>query len=160
MRIRHGIYATLLEDSELLLKQRYPHNIDLLRQMRREGYPTACATISHRPQVERVLSVLGLEDTFDVIATMNDVQRGKPDPEIDLLVARKMGVPPEEFLMIEDSPAGVEAAVAAGMVVVAVPTKLTIKGMRASGLLEPRWVVEDPWKLPDMVRQRIKAAGG
>jgi HAD superfamily hydrolase (TIGR01509 family) len=160
VRIRQGIYEAFLQDSDLLLEQRYPHNIELLEQLRREGYPMACATMSHRPQVERVLSVLGLEDAFDVVATMEDVKRGKPDPEIDLLVARKMGVPPEEFLVIEDSPAGVGAAVAAGMVVVAVPTRITGKKLRASGLLEPRWVVEDPRTLFDVVGRRIEAAGG
>lgn len=160
VKIRVGIYEDLLKDSSLLLEQRYPHNIEMLRELRREGYPTACATMSHRYQVERVLSVLDLEDAFDVVATADDIQNGKPDPEIDLLVARKMGVPPDEFLVVEDSPAGIGAAVAAGMVVVAVPTKLTIRGVREANLLEPRWVVEDPQTLPDVVRQRIEDAGG
>ena len=160
VRIRTGIYESLLEDSGLILEKRYPHNIGMLRELRREGYPTACATMSHRYQVGRVLSVLGLEDAFDVVATADDIENGKPDPEIDLLVAKTMGVPPEEFLVIEDSPAGVKAAVAAGMVVVAVPTKLTVKGIRAAGDLEPRWVVEDPHTLPDVVHRRIEDAGG
>jgi beta-phosphoglucomutase len=116
--------------------------------------------MSHRPQVERVLSVLGLKGNLNVVATMDDVKRGKPDPEIDLLVAKKLGVPSEEFLVIEDSRAGVEAAVAAGMVVVAAPTRMTSKGVRVSNLLEPRWVVENPETLADVVRQRIEEAGG
>ena len=128
--------------------------------MRREGYPTALATMSHRHQVERVLSVLGLSEAFDVIATMEDVQRGKPDPEIDLFVSREMELPPEEFLVIEDSPAGVAAALAAGMAVVAVPTRITTRKLHASGLLEPRWLVEDPRTLPEVVRQRVEEAGG
>ncbi len=158
--IRHDIYDEILGDTDLLLKQRYPHNIELLYELRGEGYPTACATMSHRPQVERVLSVLGIEDAFDVVATMDDVERGKPNPEIYLLVAKKLGMPPEEFLVIEDSPAGVGAGVAAGMAVVAVPTRITSKGVRASNLLDPRWVVEDPETLSEVVRQRIEEAGG
>ncbi len=160
VRIRKSIYEEILEDSDLILEQRYPHNIEMLREMRGEGYPAACATMSHREQVVRVLSVLGLEDAFDVIATADDIENGKPDPEIDLLVAKKMGVPPEEFLVIEDSPTGVLAAVAAGMVTIAVPTKLTAKGIRAANLLDPRWVVEDPNTLPDVARRRIEDAGG
>lgn len=160
VRIRYGIYEALLGDSDLLLEKRYPHNIELLQKLRSEGYPTACATMSHRHQVDRILSVLGLEDDFDVIATADDIQRGKPDPEIDLLVAEKMGVPPEEFLVIEDSAAGVGAALAAGMMVVAVPTDITGKGLRKSGILEDRWIVEDPDTLPDVVRRRIEEAGG
>ncbi len=158
--IRVAIYEKILEDADLLLEKRYPHNIELLRQMRSEGYPTACATMSHRVQVDRVLSVLGLEDAFDVIATMDDVQRGKPDPEIDLLVAQKMNVPPEEFLVIEDSPAGVRAAVAAGMMVVAVPTKITRAAFGKTEILDARWVVGSPEDLREVVQRRIKAAGG
>jgi beta-phosphoglucomutase-like phosphatase (HAD superfamily) len=105
-----------------------------------------------------VLSVLGLADAFDVVATREDVRHGKPDPEIDLLAAKKLGVPPEEFLVIEDSPAGVKAALAAGMVVVAVATTLTRRGLRESGVLDPQWVVEDPRTLPAVVRRRIEAA--
>ncbi|MBA4115689.1 MAG: HAD-IA family hydrolase [Rubrobacter sp.] len=160
VRIRRAIYEEILKDSNLIVEKRYQHNIDLLKDLRSQGYPTACATMSHREQVRRVLSVLDLEDTFDIVVTMDDVERGKPDPEIDLLVAAKMGVPPEEFLVIEDSAAGVGAGVAAGMAVVAVPTRLTRKGLRASGVLESQWVVEDPGTLPDVVRRRIADAGG
>ena len=160
VHIRRAIYEEILKDPARILEKRYSHNIDLLKELRSQGYPTACATMSHREQVRRVLSVLKLEDAFDVVVTMDDVERGKPDPEIDLLVAEKMGVPPEEFLVIEDSSAGVGAGVAAGMAVVAVPTRLTRKGLRASGVLEPQWVVEDPGTLPDVVRRRIADAGG
>lgn len=160
VRVRRGIYEELLADADLLLEKRYPHNIELLRRMRSEGYPTACATMSHREQVVRVLSTLGLADSFDMISTADDVRRGKPDPEIDLLVAKKLGLPPEEFLVIEDSAAGIEAAVAAGMNVVAVPTGITRKQVRAADLLEPRWIVEDPGDLPGVVSQRIEKAGG
>jgi beta-phosphoglucomutase-like phosphatase (HAD superfamily) len=160
VEIRLGIYEALLDDTDLLLGQRYPHNIALLRELRGEGYPTACATMSHLGQVLRVLSVLDLEDAFDLVATMEDVKRGKPDPEIDLFVARKMGLLAEEFLVIEDSPAGVEAALAAGMAVVAVTTEFTSQAFQNSELLDRRWVVGDPGKVRGVVRERIEAAGG
>ncbi len=160
VRIRRNYYEELLKDSDLLLEKRYPHNIEMLLQLRREGYPTACATMSHLRQVRRVLSVLDLEDAFDVVATMDDVERGKPDPEIDLLVAKEMGLPPEEFLVVEDSAAGIEAGVAAGMRVVAVPTDITRKGVSAADILDRRWVVENPEQLSDIVHQRIEDAGG
>jgi beta-phosphoglucomutase-like phosphatase (HAD superfamily) len=115
-------------------------------------------TTMSRRHVRRVLSVLDLADTFDVVATRHYFRRGKPDPEIDLLAAKKFGVSPEEFLVIEDSFASVKAALAAGMVVVA--TTPTRRGLRESGVLDPRWVVEDPRKLPTVVRRRIEAAGG
>ena len=160
VRIRRGYYEELLKDSDLLLEKRYPHNIELLHELRKEGYPTACATMSHLRQVERVLSVLELEDVFDVVVTMDDVEHGKPAPEIDLLAAKKMGFPPEEFLVVEDSAAGVQAAVAAGMAVVAVPTDITRKGVQAADALDHRWIADDPETLSDVIRERIEEAGG
>ncbi len=115
---------------------------------------------SRREVAQSVMRRFGLEDVFDVVATMDDVERGKPDPEIDLLVASKMDAPPEEFLVVEDSAAGVGAGVAAGMSVVAVPTYITRKGVHASGALDPRWIVDDPERLSGVVRQRIEEAGG
>jgi HAD superfamily hydrolase (TIGR01509 family) len=81
--------------------------------------------MSHTEQARRILSILGLTDAFDVVATRDDVEHGKADPEIDLLVARELGVKPEDFLVIEDSPAGVAAALAATMDLIAVTTELT-----------------------------------
>lgn len=157
VRIRLQVYENLLADPDLLLKKRYPHNIELLHALREEGYRMALSTMSHRYQVRHVLEVLGLSEAFELVATRDDVERGKPDPEIDLLVSKKLGVPPQEFLVVEDSPAGVGAALAADMVVVAVTTELTRPRFRASEILDSRWVVDDPGVLADVVRQRIEA---
>ena len=155
--------GTLVETEELKAISHGPSVAELRPDVPEEGAAAAYAgdlVGRSRYQVEHILSVLGLEDAFDMVATADDISRGEPDPEIDLLVAKKMGLPPEEFLVIEDSPAVVGAVVAAGMVVVAVPTRLTVRGVRAAGLQEPRWVVEGPQTLPDVVRQRIEEAGG
>src|SRR4051795_9288500 len=55
VQIRLGIYETLLADPKLVLAHSYPHNIALLRDLRRESYPTALATQSHREQARRVV---------------------------------------------------------------------------------------------------------
>jgi beta-phosphoglucomutase len=114
VRVRLRAYEALLADPELVLSQRYPHNIALLYDLRRDGRRTALSTMSYREQARRVLGILGLEDAFDVVATREDVERPKPDPEIDLLVARELGVPPGECLVIEDSPSEVEAGLSGG----------------------------------------------
>jgi beta-phosphoglucomutase len=157
MRLR--IYETLLADHNLVLAHRYPHNIALLQEVRREGYPTALATQSHREQAGRVLDILGLADEFDVVVTRDDVEHGKPDPEMHLLAARELDVGPEECLTIEDSPAGVKAALAAGAEIVAVTTDLTRHKFRDTDLLDRSHVVDDPRTLPKVVRRLISAHG-
>jgi HAD superfamily hydrolase (TIGR01509 family) len=68
-----------------------------------------------RHHVRRSLRITGLEGLFSVVVTQEDVTRGKPDPEMFLLAAQRMGVSPRRCLVIEDSPLGLEAAKAAGM---------------------------------------------
>src|SRR3989441_8722897 len=148
VQVRQPIYEAMLKDPELLRKQQWPHNIALLHEFRRLGYPIALATMSYREQVKHVLQVLGLSDAFDFVATRDDVGLGKGDPEIYLLVARVLGVQPADCLVIEDSPAGVQAALAANMSVVAVSTRLTRQRLHESGLLPPELIVDDPDTLP------------
>jgi len=80
--------------------------------------------MSYCAQVRRMLEILDLTEAFDFVASRDDVERGKPDPEIYLLVSRELGISPEECLVIEDSPTGVKAGLAAGMDVVAVELEL------------------------------------
>jgi len=103
--------------------------------------------MSHCTQAQQVLEAINLTDAFDFVATRDDVEHGKPDPEIYLLVARELGARPEQCLVIEDSPAGIEAALAAGMEVIAVTTPFTRERVRQAGLLPPEQVVDDPARL-------------
>ena len=159
VQIRLGIYEELLGDPKLIQEHRYPHNIALLQSVRREGFPTALATQSHREQARRVLGILELADEFDVIVTRDDVEHGKPDPEMHLLAARELGVQPGECLAIEDSPAGVSGALSAGAEVIAVTTRLTRQKFRGTDLLDRSHVVDDPRTLPEVVQRLIGAAG-
>lgn len=154
-RLRLRYYEAILADPEVLRTSQWPHNVALLHAARRGGCKTGLASMSYRDQVRRVLKVLALEDAFDFIAARDDVEHGKPDPEIYLLVAGRLDVPPEECLVIEDSPVGVQAAVAAGMPVIAVTTPFTRGQFAAWDVLDRRWVVDDPERLPDVVRQRM-----
>jgi HAD superfamily hydrolase (TIGR01509 family) len=67
------------------------------------------------PVVTRTIAAIGLTDLFPVIVTSEQVNRGKPFPDMFLEAARRMAVPPGDCLVFEDSPAGFEAAQAAGM---------------------------------------------
>jgi len=67
-----------------------------------------------------ILRAVGLEDKFDAIIDGNDIPRSKPDPAVFTTAARRLGIAPEECLVVEDADAGVEAGAAAGMTVLAV----------------------------------------
>jgi beta-phosphoglucomutase len=159
VQVRLRIYKEIVGDPKLVQEHRYPHNIALLRDVRREGYPTALATQSHREQARRVLDILGLADEFDIIVTRDDVDHGKPDPEMHLLAASELGIEPEKCLAIEDSPAGVRAALAANMEAIAVTTELTRQKFRDTDLLDRRWVVDDPRTLSTVLRRRLSPDG-
>ena len=152
VQIRLGIYTKMLADPEVIRKNQWPHNIALLHEVRRKGCRIGLATMSYCPQVTRVLEVIELSDAFDFVATREDVDQGKPDPEIYYLVAREIGVSPRECLVLEDSPTGVKGAINAGMKVVAITTPFTRELFRKSDILDRRWVVDDPNKLLDVVK--------
>jgi len=77
--------------------------------------PKALATNSERPIVLAFLQATGLGACFDVVVTRDDVRQPKPDPEVFLLAAEKLGVAPSHCLVFEDSPEGLAAAASAGM---------------------------------------------
>lgn len=156
VQLRLEIYEEMLGDDRVLLDHRWPHTMALLEEARRSCTHLGLATMSHCSQVRRVLQVLGLERTFHTVATRDDVEHGKPDPEIYLLVACELGEDPRNCLAIEDSMAGVQAALAAGMACVAVSTPFTGASLHASGLLDPRWIVDDPTTLSAVVHDRLQ----
>lgn len=159
VQVRLRIYEDVLADPEVLRNNQWPHNVSLLNTARQTGCRTALATMSRCVQARHVLEVLNLTDAFDIVATRDDVEHGKPDPEIYLLVSRELGIPPEECLVIEDSPAGVRAALAARMGVVAVSTPFTRHRLHESGLLPPGHIVDDPDALLNVVNHVIAHHG-
>ena len=156
-RLRLGIYDGILEDPEVLRSNQWPHNVELLKRVRKNRCAAALATMSHCRQVSRVLSILGFQADFDFVATRDDVEQPKPHPEIYLLVSSELDVPPTECLVIEDSPAGVQAATSAGMDVIAVTTLFTREKFREQELLDRRFVVDEPAELPHVMWERLLA---
>lgn len=154
--MRKSIYDDIVADPQVIRDNQWPHTIGLLRVARETYCRTGLATMSYREEAFHVLRALDLEKELDVVLAREDVQRAKPDPEIYLLAAQKLGVPPEECMALEDSPNGVRAAVDAGMNVIAVATPFTIAGIHSSEVLEHAWVVHEPEQLPDVVRRRIE----
>jgi HAD superfamily hydrolase (TIGR01509 family) len=97
----------------------------LLPQLRDAGYPLAIATASDRNWTSRWLTHFNLQAYFQAIATRDDVAHSKPAPDVYLMAARRLNVPPERCLVFEDTVVGTQAAKAAGMTVVAVPSQIT-----------------------------------
>jgi HAD superfamily hydrolase (TIGR01509 family) len=97
----------------------------LIARLRSLGLQLAVASSSRRAWVDATLRSIGLWTAFDTVVSGDDVQHGKPDPEIYLLAAERLGVRPERCLAIEDSPNGVQSARSAGMAVLGVRTQYT-----------------------------------
>jgi beta-phosphoglucomutase family hydrolase len=93
-----------------------------LRTLRDAGIPCVLASSTHRENITTALEVLGLESYFAAMVTAEDVKRGKPDPEVFLRAAEKIGVTPERGVVFEDALVGIAAAHAAGIRVAAVTT--------------------------------------
>ena len=85
------------------------------------GYSLGLASSSPMAVIDVVVTTLGLTGTFEAVCSAVDEERGKPDPAVFVSAARRLGARPETCVVFEDSPAGVTAALAAGMRVIAVP---------------------------------------
>jgi HAD superfamily hydrolase (TIGR01509 family) len=93
----------------------------LLDELDARRLPLAVATSGERQYVTLALQTLGLERRFRAVVTGDEVERGKPAPDVYLLAAERLGVLSARCLALEDAPLGLESARAAGMVCVAVP---------------------------------------
>ncbi len=154
--MRTEVYDDIMvADPQVIRDNQWPYTVGLLRTARDSGCRTALATMSYREEALHVLRSLDIEESLDEVLTREDVQNPKPDPEIYLLAAQKLEVQPQDCLVLEDSPSGVRAGVAAGMNVIAVATPFTIAGLHSSQVLEHAWMVHDPEALIDVVRDRI-----
>lgn len=112
-----SIFAGLLDER----LEPMPGAVDLVDALAGRGLPRGVATSSGPAFAHDVLGRVGLLDRFAFVLTSADVVNGKPDPEIYLAAAARLGVDPAEMIVFEDSHNGCRAAVAAGAVVVAVP---------------------------------------
>jgi HAD superfamily hydrolase (TIGR01509 family) len=140
---RHGLGLDPLE----VLRQKREH---VEKNFRTEVFPmavnfikrwrgrTRLALASNSPKqfVKNALVEARMIDCFEVVCTADDVTRRKPDPEIYFTVIDRLGLQPEDVLIFEDSPVGVEAARAAGCSVVMIDNG---SGRRVEGMDVYKW---------------------
>ncbi len=117
----YALYDAILQDRGI---PRRPGIGELLELLAARGIPRAVATSSLRERALHKLRMAGLLDYFDTVCTASDVARPKPAPDVYLLAAGRLQVAPAACLVLEDSPTGVRAALAAGMTAIQVPDML------------------------------------
>jgi beta-phosphoglucomutase family hydrolase len=121
----------------------FPQMRKFVELLRAGGVPMAVASGSSREAIDAALVHGGLDGFFAVTASAEEVPAGKPEPDVFLEAARRLGVAPADCVVIEDSAPGVAAARAAGMRCVAVPSVPAPAGgeldpvFAAAGLLFP-----------------------
>jgi len=115
----NGIFVSLLDEHLAPM----PGLMELLDQLEQAGIPKAIATSSGRQLADACLSRFDLPRRFEFVLTAENVTSGKPNPEIYLTAAERLGLDPEDVLVLEDSENGCRAAAASGAYAVAVPSE-------------------------------------
>jgi len=115
--------------------QPIPGVVGFVRALAKANVPRALATSASSHSVDAVLTDLGLSPHFPVVVTADDVDRGKPDPEVYLAAAFRLRMAPPACVVFEDSLVGVEAARRAGMRAIGLTTAHTEAELRKAGAL-------------------------
>jgi HAD superfamily hydrolase (TIGR01509 family) len=108
-RHQHAEFLTLIDEVQPI------HAVVEVARRYAGKIPMSVASGGARPLVERTLELIGVRDLFPIVVVAADVPRGKPEPDIFLLAAERMGVPPARCLVFEDGEPGLVAARRAGM---------------------------------------------
>lgn len=116
------IYLQLAQENGL---EAFSGAEELLEELDGQRIPYALASSSRAEKIEINLAAVQMQDRFPIVVSGDDVAWGKPDPEILVLAASRLALPPERCISIEDSIAGVEAARRAGMTCIAITNTFT-----------------------------------
>jgi beta-phosphoglucomutase family hydrolase len=128
-RLKEKTYRRLVAESGVNI---LPGARELLAALRAENIPCAVASSTPRENLDAIFAATGLDACFDAVVCGDDVENGKPAPDIFLLAAKKLGVAPGDCVVIEDAHAGIEAALRAGMPVLAVATTHPVADLGAA----------------------------
>lgn len=115
-----------------------PYLVDLLGKLQSKNYKMAVASSSTPEIIDLILTKTDLKKYFHVIVSAQEAGKSKPEPDVFLLAARKLGVNPTNCLVVEDSPNGIKAAKAAGMTCVAYegPEANSLKLQEADSIIQ------------------------
>lgn len=113
-----GTFCLAVFDDYVDAIELFPATRDVLQQL--EGYPMALVTNTPRGCVDSILTYFDLDGFFDVIVTADDVEHGKPDPEMLLQACTQLTVAPADTVFVGDTESDVKAGQAAGCTVIGV----------------------------------------
>ncbi len=114
---KEGAYRALVKQHGL---DPLPGAAEWVRALHEAGWRQAIASSGPRANVQVMHEALGLGAYIETLVAAEDVSRGKPDPEVLLTAARRLGVGPDRSIVVEDARAGIEAALRGGMRSIAV----------------------------------------
>ncbi len=149
------ISADVVRRIEALYERRLPVLPGADEAVRRLAarWPLGMASSSNREIIDLTLEKSGWTDLFDTTVSSEEVARGKPAPDVYLEAARRLGADPENSAAVEDAAAGIQAAAAAGLRVIAIPNPDYPPGDEALGLAAV--VLESVKGLDEKVVQRL-----
>jgi len=139
LEFKNNIYKESLNE---LSKSDILSNFNELYSILKENNVSMAIGSSSR-NTKSILKQIGLLDAFDAIADGTDIKRSKPDPEVFLLAASRLGVNPTNCYVVEDAIAGIEAAKAGGMKAIAIndAVKSELADYRIENLLEIKDII-------------------
>lgn len=149
---KHGVRLTMPRDKERtyaiyleIIRGRLgplPGAVEFIADLKRRGVKVAVATSADRVKMEGNLREIGLSPaTFDACVTGSDIERKKPDPQIFLTAAVKIGLDPARCIVVEDAVTGIKAGRAAGAKCLGLTTSFSAERLREAGA---------DWTAPDL----------
>lgn len=113
---KEGMFREIYKDKV----ETIPHYMDFLNELKSRGFKTAVATSAPRANLDLIANFLKLDEKMDSMMSSEDVTFHKPNPEVYLKSAERVGVSPSDCVVFEDSFSGITAGLNAGMKVVGV----------------------------------------
>jgi len=117
-QIKEQYYREMIKDK----LEPLPGVKNLIQDLKLKGFKLAIGSSGPPENVELLLNTLNIKKCFDIIITAADVNKGKPSPDVFLIMSKKLNLRPEHCLIIEDAPVGIEAAKRANMKCIALTT--------------------------------------
>lgn len=131
---KEQLYRELVREQGVVI---LPGARELLEALRNASIPRSVGSSTPRSNLDAIFAATGLDGLFDAVVCGDDVINGKPAPDVFLLAAERLGLGPEDCLVIEDAHVGIEAAHRAGMKVLAVATTNPIEELRQATAAVP-----------------------